>query len=46
MLRLATDEAQVLADELSLELHPIWGDRGQIIVESLVRDGWERREGS
>ena len=38
--RTPAEEALVLADELSEELHPIWGDRGRLIVDALVRDGW------
>jgi glutamate dehydrogenase/leucine dehydrogenase len=39
------EEAEVLADELSQELHPLWGNRGQVIIDALVRTGWaeERR---
>jgi glutamate dehydrogenase/leucine dehydrogenase len=30
-----------LADKLSLELHPIFGHRGQQIIDSLVADDWQ-----
>jgi leucine dehydrogenase len=33
-------EAQTMADELSVVPHPIWGNRGQLIIDALVRDGW------
>lgn len=29
-----------LADELSVHIHPIWGHRGQQIIQSLVDGGW------
>jgi len=29
-----------MAEERSLEPHPIWGHRGQAIIRSLVADGW------
>ena len=41
--RTPAEEAQRLADELSDELHPIWGDRGQLIIDDLVLRGWERQ---
>jgi hypothetical protein len=34
------EEAELLADELSLEAHPIWGNRGQFIIDFLVESGW------
>lgn len=33
-------EAVSLADELSLQSHPIWGNRGQQIIDALVKEGW------
>jgi glutamate dehydrogenase/leucine dehydrogenase len=33
-------EAELLADELSLELHPIWGNRAREIVDYLVTNDW------
>ncbi len=33
-------EAQALADELSLELHPLWGHRSAAIVRHLFETGW------
>lgn len=36
------EEAVRLADELSQELHPIWGHRGAQIIDFLVESGWER----
>lgn len=33
-------EAQALADELSLELNPLWGHRGAAIVRHLFESGW------
>ena len=39
-----THEAVALADELSDELHPIWGHRGQEIINHLVRSGWAEAE--
>ena len=42
--RTPAEEASDLADELSQELHPIWGHRGQQIVDYLVRSGWTRGE--
>ncbi len=38
--RFPAEEAQTLADELSEVPHPIWGNRGQQIIDSLVRTGW------
>ncbi len=38
--RTAAEEAELLADQLSLERHPIWGNRGQLIIDSLVQSGW------
>jgi glutamate dehydrogenase/leucine dehydrogenase len=32
--------ANALADELSQQLHPVWPNRGQQIVEGLVTSGW------
>jgi leucine dehydrogenase len=34
--------AMKMADELSLELHPIFGHRGSLIIRSLVEDAWFR----
>ncbi len=36
-------EAELLADELSEELHPIWGHRGFQIVRHLVEQGWHHQ---
>ncbi len=33
-----------LADKLSRELNPIYGHRSQLIINSLVENGWERSE--
>ncbi|MEM9057374.1 MAG: hypothetical protein AAGD86_07850, partial [Pseudomonadota bacterium] len=33
-------EAQALADELSLEPHPLWGHRGRQIIDHLVASRW------
>ncbi len=38
--RTPAEEAQRLADELSEVPHPIWGNRGQQIIDSLVRTSW------
>jgi hypothetical protein len=38
--RTPADEASDLADELSQELHPVWGHRGQKIIDHLVASGW------
>ena len=38
--RTTADEAERRADELALEPHPIWGHRGRVIIDSLVRTGW------
>ncbi len=35
-------EAELLAEELSREAHPIWGDRGQQIIDALIAEGWAR----
>jgi glutamate dehydrogenase/leucine dehydrogenase len=40
--RTTAEEAEALADELSRELHPIWGHRGQRIIDHLVSSGWAR----
>jgi len=40
--RTTAEEAELLADELAQELHPIWGHRGQLIIDALVRQGWDR----
>lgn len=37
-------EAVLLADELSEELHPIWGHRGRQIIDHLVASDWDRRD--
>ena len=29
-----------MADERSLELHPVWGHRGKRIIQGLVQSGW------
>jgi glutamate dehydrogenase/leucine dehydrogenase len=42
--RTPADEAGVLADELSHELHPIWGHRSQQIINHLVESGWAEAE--
>ncbi len=33
-------EAIAMAEELAEELHPLWGHRGQDIIDHLVRSGW------
>lgn len=38
--RTPAEEASDLADELSQELHPVWGHRGQLIIDYLVGSGW------
>lgn len=38
--RTTAAEAEALADKLSREPHPIWGHRGQQIINHLVRSGW------
>jgi hypothetical protein len=35
----SAEEAERLADELTLEPHPIWPGRGRAIIESLVGSG-------
>jgi glutamate dehydrogenase/leucine dehydrogenase len=40
--RTPAEEASDLADELSQEPHPIWGHRGQQIIDYLVGSGWAR----
>lgn len=40
--RTPAEEASDLADELSQEPHPIWGHRGQQIIDYLVASGWAR----
>ncbi|UCH83851.1 MAG: Glu/Leu/Phe/Val dehydrogenase [Candidatus Latescibacterota bacterium] len=42
--RTPADEASDLADELSQELHPVWGNRGQQIIDDLVGGGWAENE--
>lgn len=42
--RTPADEAGALADELSQEPHPIWGHRGQRIINHLVESGWAEGE--
>jgi glutamate dehydrogenase/leucine dehydrogenase len=42
--RTPADEASDLADELSQAPHPIWGHRGQEIINYLVRSGWASGE--
>jgi glutamate dehydrogenase/leucine dehydrogenase len=34
--------ATEMADELSLEPHPLFGHRGRLIIDGLVAEGWER----
>ena len=36
-------EATVLADELAGEHHPIWGNRGQAIIDYLISSDWADR---
>ena len=36
-------EAQRLADTLMQETHPVWGHRGQQIIDSLLGEPWARR---
>jgi leucine dehydrogenase len=31
-----------MAEKLSRENHPIFGHRGQLIIDSLVKEGWEK----
>jgi len=38
--RTPTQEAEQLANELSLEPHPIWGNRGQFIINQLIQSQW------
>jgi glutamate dehydrogenase/leucine dehydrogenase len=38
--RTPVEEAELLADELSVKPHPIWGNRGQVIIDFLVQSGW------
>jgi glutamate dehydrogenase/leucine dehydrogenase len=38
--RTPAEEAEVLADELSEEPHPLWGHRGRLIIDHLVTEGW------
>lgn len=38
--RTPAEEAERLAETLSDEPHPIWGDRGGQIIDALVREGW------
>lgn len=38
--RTPAEEAELLAEQLSLELHPLWGNRGQMIIDFLVQSGW------
>jgi glutamate dehydrogenase/leucine dehydrogenase len=42
--RTTADEALSLADELSLEPHPIWADRSRQIIAHLVESGWSDDE--
>jgi len=41
--RTTAEEAELLADELAEQPHPIWGHRGQQIIDSLVASGWDRQ---
>jgi glutamate dehydrogenase/leucine dehydrogenase len=36
--------ANLLADELARQDHPIWPDRGRQIIAGLVADGWQARD--
>jgi hypothetical protein len=38
--RTPAEEAEVLADQLSEELHPMWGHRGRLIIDHLAASGW------
>lgn len=40
----STAAANALADELAQEPHPIFPDRAEAIIETLVRDGWAKAE--
>jgi hypothetical protein len=39
-----TDAANQLADELSTVAHPIWGHRGQQIIDDLVASRWHEQD--
>ena len=39
--RTTAQEAVALADELMQQLHPVWGHRGQQIIDGLVAEGWD-----
>lgn len=43
--RTPAEEAERLADELAEQPHPLWGHRGRVIIEALVREGWDRGGG-
>ena len=38
--RTPAEEAEALAEALSDEPHPVWGDRGQLIIDALLDEGW------
>jgi len=38
--RTPAEEAEALAELLSDEPHPLWGNRGQTIIDALLREGW------
>lgn len=40
--RTTAEEAERLAEELSQELHPIWGHRSREIIDYLVASGWAK----
>ncbi len=40
--RSTAEEAETLAEELMAAPHPIWPDRAQQIIDSLVASGWDR----
>lgn len=42
--RTPAEEAEALAEELSAEPHPIWGNRGQLIINSLVSGNWAKAD--
>ncbi len=37
------EEAEVLAEELMAEPHPIWPDRSQAVIDALVATGWDKQ---
>lgn len=44
--RSTAEEAEMLAEQLAAQQHPLWPGRGRAIIDHLIDSGWERGFGS